>query len=81
MPALRERLAECGFAGVQTLLQSGNIVLDTDEADGERVAGQVRTVLCEAFDVDVPCVVRSPEQIRAVVALNPLADLATDPAR
>ncbi|MBK8756878.1 MAG: DUF1697 domain-containing protein [Actinomycetales bacterium] len=81
MPALRGRLAACGFAGVQTLLQSGNIVLDADEAEGERVAGQVRAVLRESFGVDVPCVVRSPEQIRAVVALNPLADLATDPAR
>lgn len=81
MPALRERLTERGFGQVRTLLQSGNIVLDSDEPDGERVAALVRAVMVDAFGVDVPCVVRSPDKIRAVLALNPLGAVATDLSR
>ncbi len=58
MAALRARLTAVGFGDVQTLIQSGNIVLDADATEAE-VGLAVERVLQEAFGVRAPVVVRS----------------------
>lgn len=78
MAPLREALTQAGFENVRTYVQSGNIVLDTDAPDP---AGRVETLLGERFDLRVPVVSRSRDEIAAVVALNPLGHVATEPKR
>lgn len=80
MPRLRAALAAGGFAGVRTYLQSGNVVAESGHTEPAAVSDAVRAVLAEEFDVDVPVVVRTPEQLRAVLTWCPFpADAARRP--
>jgi uncharacterized protein (DUF1697 family) len=80
MADLRAVLTDAGYGGVQTYMQSGNIVLDAAgppqelETDAERL-------ISERFGFDVPVIARSRDELAAVVALNPLGDIATNPKR
>ncbi|MGH2873602.1 MAG: DUF1697 domain-containing protein [Solirubrobacteraceae bacterium] len=80
MADLREALAAAGFDGVRTHLQSGNVVArhDREPAAAELVAAQA---IRERFGLDVSVVARTHDELAAVVASNPLADVATDPKR
>ena len=59
-------------------IQSGNAVLTAQESDPEAVGAAVRSAVHDRFGFDVPVMVRTLEQFRAVVAANPLA--VADPA-
>ena len=80
MPRLREVLTEAGFEDVRTYVQSGNIVLSSDEKP-EQVAGECQRVIAEEFGFDVPVVVRTRDELAKVVKRNPLANVATEPKR
>jgi uncharacterized protein (DUF1697 family) len=80
MGPLRQALTARGYAGVRTLLQSGNVVLDSDRQPGE-LAADVEAVIRSEFGFDVPVVVRTAPELAAVLAADPLAAVATDPAR
>jgi len=80
MPALRDALAEAGFADVATYVQSGNVVLTSRKA-AKRVGRGVERLLAERFDLDVRAVVRTRAELAAVIGRDPLAQIATDPKR
>ena len=80
MPALREALEQAGFKGVQTYVQSGNVVL-ASRAKTETVRRKVEKVLGEEFGLDVAVVVRSAAELAAVARRNPLRRVETDPKR
>jgi uncharacterized protein (DUF1697 family) len=77
MAELREHLTALGYGDVRTLLQSGNVVLDADVAP-ERLAQEIEREVQARFDVRSPVVVRTREQLAAVVALDPLRDVVTE---
>lgn len=66
MPELRAALETAGYEDVQTYVQSGNVVLRSGNS-AERVAADV----AKATGLDVDVMVRSAEQIAAVVEGNP----------
>lgn len=74
MPQLRAALVDAGFEDVRTYVQSGNVVTRSRHRNPERVADDVRAVLHEHFDLDVPVVVRSPQQLHDVLAWCPFPD-------
>ena len=80
MPALREALEHAGFTEVATYVQSGNVVLTSGKAP-KRVATDVETLLAESFGLDVRVVVRTRDELAAVVERNPLGKVATNPKR
>ena len=80
MPRLKEVLTEHGHADVRTHLRSGNVVLDSTLGE-KKLATDVRKVIEEEFGFAVPVVVRTGKEIAAVVAGDPFASEATDPAR
>jgi uncharacterized protein (DUF1697 family) len=80
MPRLREVLTAAGFEDVRTYVQSGNIVLSSDEPP-DKVAAKCERVIAEEFGFDVPVVVRTRAELAQVVKLNPLAKVATEPKR
>ena len=80
MPRLREVLEQAGFEDVRTYVQSGNIVLSSDAAPGA-VAERCQRVIAEEFGFDVPVVIRTRDELAAVVKRNPLGKVATDPKR
>jgi uncharacterized protein (DUF1697 family) len=80
MADLRALLAAEGFTGVATLLQSGNVVLDAD-VPADALARSVEAAITAHLGLAVEVVVRSREQVRAVLARDPLGDVAVDGAR
>ena len=80
MADLRAVLSEAGYANVRTYVQSGNIVLDAPAAPAELEAETGR-LISGRFGFDVPVVARSRDELAAVVALNPLQEVATNPKR
>jgi uncharacterized protein (DUF1697 family) len=80
MPRLREVLADAGFEAVRTYVQSGNIVLSSDEP-ADKVAAKCERVIAKEFGFDVPVVVRTRAELAQVVKRNPLGKVATEPKR
>ena len=80
MPRLAEVLTARGHANVRTHLRSGNVVLDSPKAEAGLVA-DLETAIEGEFGFAVPVVVRTADELAAVIAGNPLATVATDPAR
>jgi uncharacterized protein (DUF1697 family) len=76
MAALRRGLEACGLAGVETHVQSGNVVF---AAPGERdrspaaLASVVRQVIAAEFGHDVAVLVVPGMALAAIVAGNPFA--------
>jgi uncharacterized protein (DUF1697 family) len=80
MADLRALLTEAGYAGVQTYVQSGNVVLAGSGSTAE-LERDAERLIAERFGFDVPVIGRSRDELAAVVALNPLGDVATNPKR
>lgn len=81
MPLLRTALTDAGFSPVRTYVQSGNVITGSAYGEAAQVADAVAGVLRNRFDVDVPVVVRSPEQLREVLRWCPFPeDVAARPA-
>jgi uncharacterized protein (DUF1697 family) len=80
MPRLAELLTDRGHANVRTHLRSGNVVLDSSLGEPELVA-DLETAIEKEFGWAVPVVVRTGAELAAVIAGDPFATLATDPAR
>jgi uncharacterized protein (DUF1697 family) len=77
MADLRELLASLGYGDARTLVQSGNIVLTAD-GPSEELALELEGEITARFGVQTPVVVRTHEELAAVVALNPLGDIASE---
>jgi uncharacterized protein (DUF1697 family) len=80
MPELRRVLSDAGYDHVRTYVQSGNVVLSSDEAPDE-LARECERVIEEAFGLDIDVVVRTRNELAKVVRRNPLGDVATNPKR
>ena len=80
MAELREGLAAHGYEDPRTLLQSGNAVVSSRQSPAS-VARGVQALIAERFGLDSAVLVRSRDELAAVVAANPLADVASDPKR
>lgn len=81
MPALRKALEAAGFDAVRTYVQSGNLVTESEHGSAGEVAAAVRGVVAAEFGIDVPVMVRSPDQLAAVVASNPFPAAARERPR
>lgn len=78
MADLRALLADLGLTDVHTLLNSGNAVFTAD--DGEH-ATAITAAIAERMGLDVRCVVRTGDELRAVIDRHPLADIADNGSR
>lgn len=81
MKPLAGALEALGHTRVRTYLQSGNVVLDTDEGDGPEVAAAVSSCIADTFGLTIGVVVRSPRELQRVVERNPFLAEAEDPTK
>jgi len=80
MADLRRVLADAGYDGVQTHLQSGNVLLESDLSP-QALERQLETVIGSAFGIPVPVLVRTRRELAEVVARDPLRGVADDGSR
>jgi uncharacterized protein (DUF1697 family) len=82
MADVRAALEAAGFAAVRSLLQSGNLVLESDGVEGATLEAKIETALRERVSLKVDVVVRGAAAWRAMIEANPFPHQAeTDPGR
>jgi uncharacterized protein (DUF1697 family) len=78
MPELRDALEQRGFGRVQTYVQSGNVVLNSD-ASPDVLARTLEAAIEDRFGLDdVPVMVRSGAELARIVKLDPLRELVSE---
>ena len=80
MEALRTLLESHGYGDVRTLLQSGNVVLDSPSS-AKQLETTLERQLADGLGFNIDVFVRTVAELAAVLERNPLAAIATDPAR
>ena len=70
MPELREHLTGEGYENVQTIVASGNIVLEST-AKPAQLEKDLQKTIAARFGVDTPVIVRTARQIAKLVKHNP----------
>jgi uncharacterized protein (DUF1697 family) len=80
MPKLRDQLETLGYEDVGTYLASGNLVLVSTVPPAE-LERELARQISEWLGVEVPVLVRTHDELAAVVDLSPLRSVASEPAR
>ena len=78
MASLRELLASLGFTDVLTLLNSGNALFSTNSVTGSDLEVTIEAAIERELGIAVQVLVRSGEEIGAVIRDNPILSLAVD---
>lgn len=80
MADLRALAEGLGFTGVRTLLNSGNLVFTVSRAGATHQA-RLADALLRDLGVETPVTVLTARELGAILAENPLGDIATNPSR
>jgi uncharacterized protein (DUF1697 family) len=78
MADLRDLLAGLGYTDVATHLNSGNAVFTHRATKPEKLAAQIEKAITDTAGMNVRCLVRSSDELRAVIDAHPLTAKATD---
>jgi len=78
MAPLREVLARAGHGDVRTLLQSGNVVL-TSDTTGAGLERSLEAAIAAELGVEPRVVVRTADELAAVVECDPFGAVADQP--
>ena len=73
METLRELCCSLKFKDVQTYVQSGNVVFRTRETSEKTLATKIGAAIEKQFGFRPEIMLRTPSELRAVVATNPFA--------
>lgn len=71
MDQLRNSLSKLGYDNIQTYIQSGNIVFESDEKDQQKLQQDIHDNILDTFGFDVPVLIRSKKQWRETFENNP----------
>ena len=81
MADLRAVLESLDYRDVKTLLNSGNAVFEGRVGPAAQHAQRIRSAVADKLGVDALVIVKSVDDVSAIVRANPLAAAATDPSR
>ncbi|MFJ1758284.1 DUF1697 domain-containing protein [Kitasatospora sp. NPDC088134] len=73
MDRLRELFVGLGLADVRTYIQSGNVFFRTAETDRAALTARIEAGLAEGLGWPVPVMLRTVEEVEALLALDPFA--------
>jgi uncharacterized protein (DUF1697 family) len=78
MAELRALLTDAGYGNVATYIQSGNVFFDTPSRSKEKLASAIEPLLADAFGFEIPIVLRTIDELEALVASKPFGPLVAD---
>jgi uncharacterized protein (DUF1697 family) len=82
MEALRSLYESLGLRGVESYVQSGNVLFKTAGRDLARLAGRIEAAIESSFGIHTDVLLRTTAELRDVVDANPFAGRAgIDPSR
>lgn len=73
MSYLAEILTETGFKNVETYIQSGNVILETDLSD-QAIRKMVHDTILEKIGADLSVIIKRPKQLKMAAKENPFGD-------
>ena len=73
MPELKRAFEAAGFGNVKTVLSSGNVVFDARAARHSALERRAEAALAKHFGREFPCIVRSIDELRELLASDPFA--------
>ena len=73
MNVLRALIESLGHTSVRTHIQSGNVVFETKERNLNRLTEQLERALEKTFGFPIPVMLRTREELEAVIRTNPFA--------
>ncbi|HET6622591.1 MAG TPA: DUF1697 domain-containing protein [Candidatus Saccharimonadales bacterium] len=68
---LKACFEKLGFGDVKTYINSGNIIFSTSKSDETRLVRSIENCIKDKFNLDIPVVIRSNQQIAEVVKAIP----------
>ncbi len=71
MSALKECLETIHLKHIQTFLQSGNVVFETELEDTEKLQILIQHAIEFVFSINIPVIVRTMEEMEIILASNP----------
>jgi uncharacterized protein (DUF1697 family) len=71
MEALRQIFEMPGIKNITTYIQSGNVLFDSKETDGEKLRVKMEKQLLKQLGYEVPTIIRSLDEIRTIIEKNP----------
>lgn len=78
MDALAAVFVEAGFPNVRTVIASGNVLFTSEQHDIRALGNVIENALAAALGYEVKVILRTIEQVQALVRLDPFQDI--DPA-
>jgi uncharacterized protein (DUF1697 family) len=82
MADLRTLLGGLGHTDVRTYLQSGNAIFGAERADTDTMATEIEEGIAREMGLpNIGCLIVDRAYLQRVVDDNPLADIATEPAK
>ena len=78
MDELRQAFMSWGFAGVKTVLASGNVIFETQKAKAG-LAQIIEQKISESFGIDVSVILRTVDDIKALAEADPFKNIRVTP--
>lgn len=78
MAELKKMLACMGFENIKTLLNSGNVVFETQKTDERELVKKISVELEKTFGFKIQTMVRSMEKIQQLIELDPFKEIQID---
>lgn len=71
MADLKKMFEAAGLENVQTYIQSGNVIFESEEADGQSLAKQIERQLEKAAEYKIEIFVRTMREVQSIAAKSP----------
>ncbi len=69
---LKSLYEDIGFKNVITYIQSGNVIFEANKVSN--LSGKIEKKIKEKFQLEVPVIIRSVDEMRAAIAANPFIE-------
>jgi uncharacterized protein (DUF1697 family) len=80
MADLRAVLVRAGYPDVTTYIQTGNVLLTSDEGSGPALGDSLERALARGLELEADVIVRSAAELAQVVRANPFLERGADPS-
>lgn len=77
MAELRRKLTEIGCEDVRTVLNSGNIIFETDQANIRDLESKIESHISQFFHFEIPVILQEKSDIADLVSNNPFENVNT----
>jgi uncharacterized protein (DUF1697 family) len=81
MTDLRGVLRSLGYTDISTYLQSGNALFSSARQEPEQLSLEIERGIAGQLRLEVRVMIRTPEELAAVVDANPFREATADPTR